>query len=310
MHLTTIDIRFVIHADPPACIEAYWQEIGRAGRDGAAAEGITLYSSDLAWALRRIDMRDIDGAVNAVQSRKVRQLYAMLDGTSCRAAAVRRYFGETAVEACGQCDLCVNPPEATDVTVAAQKALSAVHRLGGRFGRGRIIDHLLGKSAHAPASESQLSTFGIGREFSAAGWRDLLDQLQFEGLLREDPNDGRPLIGLAEADGVRAVYRGERRISMRQMTAGGETAGRKRAGGEYVGVEAADVALFEALRAWRRERAAEQHVPPFVIFHDTTLSAIARKRPASTDDLAKVSGVGQSKLKRYGVDVLRVVRAN
>src|SRR5215467_4286540 len=144
-----------------------------------------------------------------------------------------------------------------------------------------------------------------GANYSAAGWRDLLDQLQFEGLLREDHNDGRPLIGLGEAAGVRAVYRGERRVSMRQMTAGGETAGRtgrarKRHGGERAGVEAADASLFEALRAWRRERAAEQRVPPYVIFHDTTLSAIARKRPASLDDLSKVSGVGQSKLKRYG----------
>src|SRR6516165_9571904 len=301
------DIRFVIHADPPASIEAYWQEIGRAGRDGAPAEGITLYSaSDFAWALRRIDSREVDNTVKTVQARKVRQLYAMLDGTSCR---------ETAVGACGQCDLCLNPPEATDVTVAAQKALSAVHRLGGRFGRGRIVDHLLGKTKDAPASEARLSTFGIGREYSAAGWRDLLDQLQFEGLLREDPNDGRPLIGLGEAAGVKAVYRGERRISMRQMTAGAETAGRpgrarKRHGGERLGVQAVDAPLFEALRAWRRERAAEQRVPPYVIFHDTTLSAIARERPASPDDLAKLSGVGQSKLKRYGADVLKVVRAN
>src|SRR5262249_53143230 len=138
--------------------------------------------------------------------------------------------------------LCLNPPEATDVTVAAQKALSAVHRLGGRFGRGRMVDHLLGKIKDALDSETQLSTFGIGREYSAAGWRDLLDQLQFEGLLPGDHNDGRPLIGLGEADGVKAVYRGERRVSMRQMTAGGEPAGRKRArkrhGGERAGVEA------------------------------------------------------------------------
>ena len=190
-----------------------------------------------------------------------------------------------------------------------------MHRLGGRFGRGRIVDHLLGKTKDAPASETKISTFGIGREYSAAGWRDLLDQLQFEGLLREDPNDGRPLIGLGEANGVRAVYRGERRISMRQMAVGGEPAGRKerarkRHGGEGVGVDTADAPLFEALRAWRRERAAEQRVPPYVIFHDTTLLAIARERPASPDDLAKISGVGQSKLKRYGADVLKVVRAN
>jgi ATP-dependent DNA helicase RecQ len=159
-----------------------------------------------------------------VQARKVRQLYAMLDCTSCRAAAVRRYFGETAVDACGQCDLCLNPPEARDVTEAAQRALSAVHRLGGRFGRRRIVDHLLGKTKDAPTSETKISTFGIGREFSAAGWRDLLDQLQFEGLLREDPNDGRPLIGLGEHAEVKAVYRGERRVLMRRMTAGAETA--------------------------------------------------------------------------------------
>src|SRR5215468_1851114 len=158
------DVRYVMHADPPASIEAYWQEIGRAGRDGAPAEGITLYSaSDFAWAKRRIDGRDIDDTVKSVQMRKLRQFYAMLDGAGCRPAAVRRYFGETAVEECGICDLCLNPPNSTDVTEAAQKALSAVHRLGGRFGRGRVVDHLLGKTKEPFASEKSLSTWGIGR---------------------------------------------------------------------------------------------------------------------------------------------------
>jgi ATP-dependent DNA helicase RecQ len=312
------DVRYVVHADPPASIEAYWQEIGRAGRDGARAEGITLYSSsDMAWALRRIESRDIDPAVKAVQTRKLRQLYAMLDGAGCRPAAVRRYFGEREVLACGACDLCLKPPEATDVTEMAQKALSAVHRLGGRFGRGRVVDHLRGKADGAFESEMRLSTFGIGRDVSVGAWRDLLEQLLFEGLLRESPNDGRPLIGLGDMDAVRAIYRGERRISVRSLRTGNTPAGgRKRAKergerrGQEPGVEPADAPLFEALRTWRRERASEQKLPPYVIFHDTTLAAIARRRPATVDALAEISGVGQAKLERYGADVLRVVAEN
>jgi ATP-dependent DNA helicase RecQ len=308
------DVRYVMHADPPASIEAYWQEIGRAGRDGAPAEGITLYSpSDMAWALRRISGREMEGPVKAVQMRKVRQLYAMLEGTACRPATVRRYFGEEAVSACGQCDLCLNPAHAVDTTRAAQMALSAVHRLGGGLGRGRVVDHLLGKTKGQPARERLLSTFGIGREVSSLAWRDLIDQLLLEGLLREDFNDGRPLIGLGNAAEVGAVYRGERRVSMRQLSANGAMAARsgrsrtKRRGS--LDVAPCDASLFEALRVWRRERAAEQHVPPYAIFHDVTLSAIARLRPADRDALAGISGVGRSKLTRYGEDVLRVVRA-
>jgi len=313
------DVRFVIHADPPASIEAYWQEIGRAGRDGALAEGITLYSAaDLSWALRRIEGRDVSDEVRQVQTRKARQFYGMMEGLNCRAAAVRRYFGEEGVGTCGQCDLCLAPPTAVDATASAQKALSAVHRLGGRFGRGRVIDHLLGKTKEPSAFETGLSTWGIGAEFSPTGWRELIDQLLFEGLLREDSNDGRPLLGLGEGEAVRSVYRGERQVKLRRQpeafdptTRSGRPRKSKTRSGSTaapLAVKADDRNLFDALRDWRRGEAARQSVPPYVIFHDRTLAEIADARPATMAALAKVGGVGQAKLDHYGEAVLEIVR--
>ncbi|MHB8527924.1 MAG: DNA helicase RecQ [Caulobacteraceae bacterium] len=301
------DVRFVIHADPPASIEAYWQEVGRAGRDGDPAEGICLYDAgDMAWALERIRRRANPPEVEAAQTRKARQLYAMLDGAACRAAAVRRYFGEAGVDACRQCDRCLSPPQGVDMTVAAQKALSAVHRLGGRFGRGRLVDHLLGKTREARTAETAMPTFGIGAEFSPAGWRQLIDQLLFEGLLIENPNDGRPLITLGEGSAVRAVYRGERKLSVLKSPGAAALAGarRPRRGARTSPVSARDEPLFEVLRAWRRTEAARQGVPPYVIFPDQTLADIARSRPVNRGALAAIGGVGRARLERYGDAVL------
>lgn len=315
MGVDKADVRFVIHADPPGSLEAYWQEIGRGGRDGEPAEGITLYGpSDIAWTLRRLDGRPMAEEVKQVQVRKARQLFAMLDGAVCRAQAVRRYFGETDAEPCGVCDICGDPPQTYDATVPAQKALAAVQRLGGRFGRGRIVDHLTGRTKEVQPWERQLSTWGIGADISPNGWRDIIDHLLFEGLLVEDPNDGKPLVGLGDPEAVRAVYKAERRIEVRRAPLRASGSGRRDRTGEgrNAALETMDAdvrARFEALRAWRRDRASEQHVPPYVIFQDKTLLEIAQAEPGDLASLGALPGVGQSKLDRYGKGVLETLAA-
>ena len=197
----------------------------------------------------------------------------------------------------------------------AQKALAAVQRLGGRFGRGRVVDHLTGRTKDVQPWEQALSTWGVGADISPNGWRDIVDHLLFEGLLVEDPNDGKPLVGLGDPEAVRAVYKAERHIEVRRAppSAAASTRRRDRSGeGRNAALETMDAdvrARFEALRAWRRDRASEQHVPPYVIFQDKTLLEIAHAEPGDLIALGAVSGVGQSKLDRYGKGMLETLAA-
>jgi len=310
------DVRFVAHLDLPKSLEGYYQETGRAGRDGEPAEAWMAYGlGDVVQLRAFIDRGDSPPERQRVEMRKLDDMLAYCETADCRRAVLLSYFGETRTGTCGACDVCLAPPERWDGTVAAQKALSAVLRTGERFGAGHVVDVLLGKASEKVArfGHDRLPTFGVGSDLDEREWRRVLRQLVVLGLLEPDP-DGHG--GLRTTAAARTVLKGERRVELRRASAIAlAPRGRRKAQAkakEAFGAApptSAETALFDALKAWRKAAAAAQGVPAYVVFHDRTLAEIARLKPRSIGALQQVTGVGESKLARYGEELLEVVAA-
>jgi len=305
------NVRFVAHLDAPKNLEAYYQETGRAGRDGLPADAWMSYGIADVMNLRRlIEASDIGEAQRRIERQKSEALIGFCETVTCRRQVLLGYFGEREHPPCGNCDNCREPVASWDGTLAAQKALSAVYRTGQRFGAHHLVDVLVGNATERVRrfGHDRIKTFGVGTELDARAWLSVIRQLLAQGFLMPDP-EGHGGLALAETAGE--VLRGSRELRFRSESPRERAAGRKAPKGpaaKAAGVALDPVAesLWQALRAWRLDEARRQELPPYVIFHDATLIEVARRRPVSLDALADIPGIGRSKLDRYGAAVLRV----
>ncbi|MET1029253.1 MAG: DNA helicase RecQ [Dongiaceae bacterium] len=305
------DVRFVAHLDLPGSIEAYYQETGRAGRDGLPADAWLAFGlGDVVMLRKRIAESAAPDERKRTERGKLDALLAFCEAIQCRRQALLTYFGETSLP-CGNCDICLDPGETWDATVAAQKLLSAAWRTGQRFGVAHLIDVLRGEATEKVQQygHEALPTFGIGRDLSAADWKSLARQLVSLGYLTVD---GEGFNTLAVSETARPLLKGQQHLTLRKptvkMTARGATAKRgRRSFTAASGPGGVDPELWEALRSCRRDLAAAQNVPPYVIFHDNTLIEIAHRKPQSLDELLEIPGIGERKLARYGDDFLEVL---
>jgi len=315
------DVRFVAHLDLPKSVEGYYQETGRAGRDGLPSTAWLAYGlQDVVQQRRMIDTSDGDAAHRRRLGAHLDAMLALCETVSCRRVQLLGYFGQES-SPCGNCDTCLTPPESWDGTVAAQKLLSTVVRLererGQRYGSGHLVDILLGKTTPrvTQLGHGDLSVFGIGADLSDADWRGVVRQLLAQGLLAVDA-DGYGTLRLTEASGD--VLTGSRTVLLRREAArkargggaggrGGRRAGAAGGAGALAELDAGATEVFERLRVWRAAVAREQGVPAYVVFHDATLREVAGRLPTTLDELGTVSGVGAAKRERYGPSLLEAL---
>ena len=300
------DVRFVAHLDLPKSIEAYYQETGRAGRDGAAANAWMVYGLEDVVKLRQMqEQSDADETHKRVERYKLDSMLGLCEITSCRRHALLQYFGEESPARCGNCDTCLHPVATWDGTTAARKALSCVYRTGQRFGARHLIDVLLGKENDKVRKfgHQRLSTFGIGEELGMEQWRSVFRQLIARGFLSVDLKGFGSLL---LTDRSRPLLQGEAEVFLRKDDRIKKTTRKQR----KTPLQVNDPELFEKLKACRKQLAVKQGLPPYVIFHDSTLVEMTQRLPSGPDELLQVSGVGAHKLEQYGEDFLAVIRAH
>ena len=302
------DVRFVAHLDLPKSIEGYYQETGRAGRDGAPADAWMAYGlADVVNHRRMIGESEASDQYKRTSGAKLDALLGLCESTGCRRVRLLDYFGE-ASEPCGNCDTCLEPPEVWDGTEAARKALSCVFRSGQRFGAVHLIDVLQGRDTERVQKwdHHKLSTFGIGAEFDEKTWRAVFRQLVAQGFLEVD-HDSYGSLKLTQAS--RAVLKGETTVHLRKVSEGKRSAAKRASSGAAASLAGDERTRFERLREWRAATAKEHGVPAYVVFHDATLAELARACPQTLAALGRISGVGEKKRERYGEALLGLLAA-